>query len=152
MGKMRGDCNSRVTLNKFNGKLAKHFKTYVTAHMPEQTPDDVLIQAGGNDLVTKQSASDIANSVIEAGIVCKNLGASRVFVSSVLPRSDFHLQLKRHDVNQLLECLCEIHNFVFIPNSFMKLSKHINKDGVHLTETGTILLQNTFTKFLNSDV
>ena len=152
MGKMRGDCDARVTLNKFNGKLARHFKTYVTAHMPEQTPDDVLIQAGGNDLTTKQTAFEIANNVIEAGIVCKNLGASRVLISSVLPRSDFHLQLKRHDVNQLLECLCEINNFVYIPNNYMKLSQHIDNDGVHLNDAGTTLLQNTFTKFLNSDV
>ena len=112
----------------------------------------MLIQAGGNDLTTKATASDIANSIIEAGIVCKNMGATKVLISSVLPRMDFHLQLKRHDVNKLLQGLCEIHNFVFIPNDFMKLSKHISTDGTHLNDLGTVLLQNTFTQYLNSNV
>ena len=147
--KLKTNCKSRVTLTKFNGKLAKHFKTYVTAHMPEDSPDVVVIQAGGNDLRTKERPVEIAKSIIEAGIVCKNLGATKVLISSVLPRSDFHLQLKRHDVNQLLQGLCEIHNFIYIPNDFMKLSEHISYDGVHLNESGTVLLQNTFTQYLN---
>ena len=120
--------------------------------MPEDSPDVVLIQAGGNDLRTKDTPIEIAQSIIEAGIECKNLGAMKVLISSVLPRSDFHLQLKRHAVNQLLQGLCEIHNFIFISNDFLKLSKHICYDGVHWNEMGTVLLQNTFMQFLNMNV
>ena len=146
----RNKCNGEVSLHKYNGKKARHFKTYVTAHMPEEKPDSVLIQAGGNDLPTNATVLEIANHIIETGIVCKDMGASRIMISSVLPRRDFHLQLKRQELNKLLESLCEIHNFVFIPNTKMTLSTHISNDGVHLNDVGTQLLQDTFVEYLNA--
>ena len=133
IAKFRRDCQGEVNLHKFHGKKARHFKTYVRAHLPEEKPDVVLIQAGGNDLPTKSTVLEIANDIIEAGIVCKQMGASKVLISSVLPRRDFHLQLKRHDLNNVLKSLCEVNNFTFIPNSKMVLSQHISNDAlVHL--------------------
>ena len=118
--------------------------------MPEEKPDIVLIQAGGNDLPTKSTVLEIANDIIEAGIVCKQMGASKVLISSVLPRRDFHLQLKRHDLNNVLKSLCEVNNFTFIPNSKLVLSHHISNDDVHLSDLGTELLQDTFFSYLNT--
>ena len=125
-------------------------KTYGRAHLPGEKPDVVLIQAGGNDLPTKSTVLQIANDIIEAGIVCKEMGASKVLISSVLPRRDFHLQLKRHELNNVLKSLCEFNNFTFIPNKKMVLSQHISDDDVHLSELGTELLQETFTCYLNA--
>ena len=150
IAKFRRDCKGEVNLHKFHGKKARHFKTYVRAHMPEEKPDVVLIQAGGNDLPTKSTVLQIANDIIEAGIVCKEMGASKVLISSVLPRRDFHLQLKRRELNSVLKSMCEVHNFTFISNERMVLSQHISSDDVHLNELGTELLQNTFVSYLNA--
>ena len=149
IAKFRRDCKGEVNLHKFHGKKARHFKTYVRAHMPEEKPDIVLIQAGGNDLPTKSTVLQIANDIIEAGIVCKEMGASKVLISSVLPRRDFHLQLKRRELNSVLKSMCEVHNFTFISNERMVLSQHISSDDVHLNDLGTELLQNTFVSYLN---
>ena len=150
VAKFRRDCKGEVNLHKFHGKKARHFKTYVRAHLPEEKPDVVLIQAGGNDLPTKSTVLQIANDIIEAGIVCKEMGMSKVLISSVLPRRDFHLQLKRHELNNVLKSLCEFNNFTFIPNKKMVLSQHISDDDVHLSELRTELLQETFTCYLNA--
>ena len=117
--------------------------------MPEDKPDDVVIQAGGNDLPTKATVLEIANNIVEAGIVCRSLGAKRVMVCSVLPRSDFYLQLKRQELNKVLESLCELNNFIYIPNKTLPLSQHICHDGVHLNDSGSKLLQDTFSEYLN---
>ena len=148
----RRPCKSDVNLHKYNGKKARHFKTYVTAHLPEDKPDDVIIQCGGNDLPTKASVREIANEIIETGIVCRTMGVHRVMISSILPRGDFHLQLKRQELNQLLESLCEINKFIFIKNKTMVLSRHLDHDGVHLNDEGTKLLQETFVRCLNANV
>ena len=149
MAQFKSSCKSTVNLHRFNGKRARHFKTYVTAHMPEDKPDDVIIQVGGNDLPTKATVQEIANHIMEAGIVCRQLGAKRIMVSGVLPRSDFHLQLKRQELNKLLQSLCGLHNFIYIPNKTLVLSKHICHDGVHLNDSGSKLLQDTFLEYLN---
>ena len=149
MAQFKRSCKSTVNVHRFNGKRARHFKTYVTAHMPEDKPDDVIIQVGGNDLPSKSTVLEIANNIVEAGIVCRTLGAKRVMVSSVLPRSDFHLQLKRQELNKVLESLCELNNFIYIPNKTLVLSKHICHDGVHLNDSGSKLLQDTFLEYLN---
>ena len=149
MVELRNDSDSEVNLHRYNGKKARHFKTYVTAHIPEEKPDVVIIQCGGNDLPTNSSVMEIAEQIIETGIVCRELGVSTIMISSVLPRSDFYLQLKRQELNKLLESLCEINGFVFIPNKGMALSEHIDFDGVHLNDAGSTLLQNTFVEYLN---
>ena len=116
--------------------------------MEEDRPDICVVLAGGNDLPTTTTVLDIANSVIEAGITCKKYGATQVMISSVLPRSDFFCQLKRHDLNALLKGLCDIHNFIFIDNCNMSISD-LCYDGVHLTKAGSDKLQSNFLWYLN---
>ena len=129
----RGD---RVTVHLFHGKKAHHFKHYIPVHMSEEKPNLCVIIAGGNDLSGKSTPLQIANELIEAGIACKNNGASRVFVGSVLPRADPRLQGKRSELNNILASLCMVHNFEFMDNSNMNLC-HLSFDGVHLSNYGS---------------
>ena len=115
-------------------------------------PDSVVIIAGGNDLDGgKTTPSEIANLVIEAGIVAKLKGASKVFISSVLPRSSFWFQVGRHELNHLLKCQCAANNFIFIDHPNINLREHLNEyDGVHLNKEGSNLLQSNLLDFLNA--
>ena len=74
MSEFRRSCKADVRLHKYNGKHARHFKTYVAAHLPEDKPDNVIIQCRGNDLPTKPSVFEIANQIMDAGIVCGAMG------------------------------------------------------------------------------
>ena len=138
----------RINIHRFHGKKARHFRHYIPVHMEEDRSDICVVLAGGNDLPTKTSVLEIANSIIEAGITCKRYGASQVMISSVLPRGDFFCQLKRHDLNTLLKDLCNIHNFTFINNCNMCVSD-LCYDGVHLTKAGSDKLQSNFLWYLN---
>ena len=111
-------------------------KHYVPVHMAEDHPDSCVIIAGGNDLPEESQPAKIANDLIEAGITCKNHGASKVIIASVLPRSDFHCQIKRVQVNRILRDLCSMHGFKFMDNGNMSLS-HVSHDGVHLNSSGS---------------
>ena len=139
----------RVNLHRFPGKKARHFQHYIPVHMAEDKSDVCVVLAGGNDLPGKTPVSAIANSIIEAGIACKNAGASHVLISSVLPREDFFCQLKRHDLNVLLKDLCVIHNFIFMNSSNMSL-RDLCHDGVHLSQAGSDKLQSNFLTYLNA--
>ena len=144
-----GFSGDRVNLHRFPGKKAQHFQHYIPVHMDEEKSDICVVLAGANDLPGNTPVPKIAKSIIEAGITCKNAGASRVMISSVLPREDFFCQLKRHDLNKLLKDLCGIHNFTFIDNSNMSLHD-ISYDGVHLNLAGSKRLQSNLLWYLNA--
>ena len=135
---------------RFHGGKANDLKEYVKIHMKKDQSDTLVVLGGGNDLPGKESINDIANDLIEAGTNGKNLGATKVCISSVLPRADFHHQLKRHELNKVLKDLCTINGFQFIDNSNIRLDTHILPDGVHLNISGTKLLQSNILMHLNA--
>ena len=138
----------KARIHRFHGKKARHMKHYIPVHMEEDHPDTCVIIAGGNDLPEETSPAKIANELIEAGITCKNRGASKVIIGSVLPRSDFYCQIKRAEVNRILKDLCAIHEFVFMNNGNMSLS-YVSHDGVHLNSRGSELLLFNLLWYLN---
>ena len=138
----------------FKGKKARDITRYMTPHLEEDTPTDVVLIAGGNDLpTTKTSAKtirNIAGYLIKGGIECKNSGVENVFISSILPRRDANFQLNRLELNTVLREECEKHGFVFLENSNVILKHHIDTDDVHLNLQGTRLLQNNVLNALNA--
>ena len=148
--KFREDYNGKVTFHRFHGKKARHIKHYIPTHLSEEQPDIVIIQAGGNDLANNASnLLDIANNIMEIGQICKRYGASKICISSVLPREDFHYQLRRKDLNELLKNLCVVHDYAFMENSNIILSKHICGDGVHLDVRGSSVFSANLLESLN---
>ena len=125
-------------------------------HLDEQRPESVILLAGGNDLwecarrINPTPVREIADHIIEAGKTCKRYNVENIYISSVLPRSSFYLQLKRKELNTILRDLCEENDFIFIDNKNIILSEHISNDGVHLNNVGSDLLANNFLHHLNS--
>lgn len=137
-------------IHKFHGGKIHHIKNYVPIHMDEDKSDNVVVLAGGNDLSGKATIPKIANDIIEAGLASKLKGASKVYIGSVLPRSDFHHQIKRHELNNLLKNLCVVNNFIYLNNDNINLREHLHYDGVHLNSTGSALLQKNLLSHLNA--
>ena len=139
---------------RYHGRKVEKMKNFLPSKLEEEKCDIVIFQGGGNDLsstmkaVKPTSLTNIANHIIGAGHIVARTGA-KVAISSVLPRRDFHLQLKRKELNDILRGLCALHNFVFIENSNIVLSKHILPDGVHLNEAGTSLFSQNLLNCLN---
>ncbi len=144
----------KAIFSKHHGGKVQKLKTSIPAKIEKVKPDIVVFQAGGNDisnitrLVDPITPIGLANSIIEVGKLCAKSGAV-VAISSILPRQDFHHQVYRAEVNILLRGLCKLHNFIFIENSNLILSKHILADGVHFNKDGTNLFSNNLIDFLN---
>ena len=141
---------------RFHGGRVKHFKNYLATHLEEERPSTVVLQAGGNDLPTTRKnptpVSEIANSIIEAGLMCRQYGVSRILISSVLPRAQAYMQGRRRELNDVLRILCEKHRFIFIENNDIILKEHICGDGVHLNDARSTLLARNFLTHLNSHI
>ena len=139
----------RINIHRFHGKKAHHFKHYIPVHMKEDKPDTCVIVAGGNDLPGHKPVREIANDLVDAAITCKNHGASKVIIGSVLPREDFYCQLRRKELNDLLKDLCYIGNFTYMDNWNMSL-QHVSYDGVHLNSRGDKQLLFNLLWYLNA--
>ena len=147
-----------ATFHRFHGGKARHIRNQVETHLHEERPDAVIILAGGNDLPTKKrnptSINGIANQIMDIALMCKKYSVTDICISSVLPREEAYMQLRRKDLNDVLKSLCEIYNFHFINNDIgdgrIILSEHIDSDGVHLNPLGSELLAHKVGTVLNS--
>ena len=114
------------------------------------SPDGIII---GNDLPTPRynpvPVADIANEIIETGLLCRRYGVQHIFISSVLLRRQFYQQQRCRDLNAFLRDLCVVHNFIFIDNANISV-EHLFTDGVHLTDQGSQILCDNYLFYLNS--
>ena len=150
----RGYEGGTAKFRRYHGGKVKNMKEFLPSKLEEEHSDIVVFQGGGNDLastIKKEKPTPvrtIANDIIQSGRIIAATG-SKVVISSVLPRSNFHLQLKRKELNDMLRGLCAANNFIYIDNSNIILSKHILPDGVHLNKEGTDLFSSNLLKCLN---
>ena len=99
---------------------------------------------------------EIANSILDSALLCKQYDVKDVCISSVLPRKESYLkdtESRRKEVNKILQSLCDIHNFTFIDNDVGEekiVYPYHMYDGVHLTDDASILLSRKFGRILNS--
>ena len=152
---------NKATFHKFNGKKIQHIKRYIPVHLDEEKNgvDSVIIVAGGNDItvgkpnLNSRSVSQIANDIIEAGLLCRNEhGVKHIYISSVLPRCFAYYQMQRKVLNNILKDHCELNGFTFIANDNIILKYHIGHDGVHLNKSGASLLCRNLHYYLNREV
>ena len=146
--------SGNAEFRRFHGGKVRHIKDYVPTHL-KNPPDSVIILAGGNDLPTPKEKPvpvlEIANDIIEAGIICEKHGVQEIYISSVLPRKVSYMQRRGNELNDILKSLCYLHNFTFIDN-YNITHEHLLQDGVHLSNFGSDILANNFLDLLNGDV
>ena len=142
-------------MKPFPGANAKELTHYVLPTLMEQSPDIVIIHVGSNNISrTRRNAKvqrniDIVKEIINTGLTCKENGVKKVFISSLLCRSDKEEMDKVNEINDLLKQRCVIENFGFISNETIR-ENHLWKDGIHLIDQGTTILANNFINVLNN--
>ena len=119
--------------------------------MIDDKPDAIVIHVGTNDILNHANHEDIARSIINIGLGCKNNGVNEVFISAVLVKKNPNLTAIVRRVNDMLRDLCEKNGFSFICNDVIT-NNYLWKDGVHLQDMGTHILSNHFLKFLNYSI
>ena len=143
-----------ANFHRFHGGKIKHIKKYARIHLEEERPSSVVIIAGGNDLPTRSTERnnipDIANDIIETGLMCAEYHVSNIFISSVLPRRGAFFQAKRQELNNLLRNLCIEYGFIFLENNNINQKEHIWRDDVHLNNVGSDVLSDNLLYHLNA--
>ena len=100
-----------------------------------------IFERNDNVIVTKASANEISNDIIEVAL-CK-FDNSNVLVSCIVPPSD-KLNAKPIKVNKHLKNECRKRNIYFISNSNINPKYDCNKSVLHLNLKGTNKLAENF--------
>ena len=134
-----------------SGATASHI-CYYSDILFKDKPNAVIIHAGTNDLVGRNSdsnlsADNIACNLIRTGVKARNAGVKHVMISSLLPINDFQANKKAQEVNNHLREHCHAYNFIFIDNS--NLTKEDLQDTVHLSRDGKEVLMDNFAYYVN---
>ena len=135
---------------RYHGGKARNIKEDIAKNLNHGTYDRAVVHIGGNDLQDGYHPSllrKLANNIIETGKICKERGASDVFIAGVTIRKYEYTWDRCKLLNWELRELCLINGFTFIDNSNISLS-HLCDD-VHLNDPGTTVLANNYLNSLN---
>ena len=83
------------------------------------SPDNIILHTGTNDLRTIDTTEEITMGILNLAVTCKT-DTNSVFVSGIVPRSD-KLNEKASKVNSILRHECNVRNICFTDN------KHISQ-------------------------
>ena len=140
-------CNTRF--RPFIGATIKQMENYVKPIIYDDTPDLVILHIGCRDISNRNmSANDIVERIINIGRYCKEENVNDFIISSLISRTQHHLQNKVNAVNGMLMHRCKIYGLGYIVKSNIKV-ECLAQDGLHLNEIGKCCLANNFINFLN---
>ena len=123
-------------------------ETYVMPIIQDDTLDVIILQIRCNDISNKNmSASDIAKGIINTGRYFKE-HVKNVTISSLICRSQKHLQHRVNAVNTMLMNRCKNYGLGYIDNSNIEVG-FLAQDRLHLNEIGKSCLANNFINFIN---
>ena len=115
----------------------------------------MIIHCGTNGITKKNFHSlrpnEFATQIIEVGKLCQLFGVENVAIFSILLKSDDSLNVKIQKVNSYLRDKCEFYSIDFISNENISV-KYLHRDGVHLNDVGSYLLQENFGKYIFSKI
>ena len=110
------DFNSKLNqgtahIHPFRGKRSPEIRKRVQEHIKIKKTDAVVILAGGNDLSSAATPETIADTILNIGVDCNHadIPTEKIRISSILPRDDALLQMKRKMFNDLLREKCKMH-------------------------------------------
>ena len=92
----RNDFNKELRHGKaffrsFCGTNAKQLRHYIIPTLIDDKPDAIVIHVGTNDILNHAKHEDIARSIINIGLDCKNNGFAEVLISTILIKKNPNL-------------------------------------------------------------
>ncbi len=141
-----------VQFSSFPVARMKHMASYVTPRISDEKPETVIVHGGGNDLPVYPADKtiplwDIANQIINAGLVAKKHNVRDILIGGVTTRKGSFLKKRCEALNGILIDLCKKHRFTYIDNSDI-MDEHLYENGVHLNDEGTTVLADNYLKAL----
>ena len=144
-----------VSFKCLSSANTKQLDYYRVTTLVDETPQAVVIHIGSNDITESKikqiNVDDLAQEIIDIGLKCRSDRVRNIAISSILVRSSFRLNQIILKINNILKALCATNGFNFICND--KIGREIVwKDVLHLTNDGTAMLADNFTKYVNINI
>ena len=130
----------------FPGATSKEILHYLDVHLTNSSPDAVILHVGVNDLLEDNSKSKIENleknlrSMVDK---CHNYGVKNVFISGLVYTTRIGLPVLERTHEMIVHHLYYKLGVCYVDNRNIK-RKYLRKDGLHLVESGKVILANTF--------
>ena len=120
----------------------------------EEQPAFVCIHAGTNSLPRpnaqhQPAAEEIAREIINIGVTARSMGVQNVAISAITRRRGMFYEPMRCQVNDMLKHMCTVELFSFVDNDNIGLGD-LYTDGIHLAESGNIILANNLLRVINN--
>ena len=151
MGKFNSCINgANVQLKSFPGCKAMQLDHHTIPILQEQYYDAAGIHVGINDLLnssSKKSVDEICDDINKIALRCRSHNIATIFISSIAYSTKVNLQLIRN-LNGLLYNACMKCGFHFVDNGAVSKCD-LWKDGIHLLETGKVIIANNFINSIN---
>ena len=129
--------NEKAFVLSFSGASSKQTMTCVKTTI-EDKPDFIILHTGTNDLRSNADPEEIANSIIDVAVFCKEYGWE-VIVSAILPQSN-KLNEKGTVVNEKTKELCLVENIYFLEHRKFNPKYHLNGSQLHPTKSVGIIV------------
>ena len=121
--------------------------TYVKPTI-EEKPDFIILRTGTNDLRSNADPEQIANSIVDVAVSCKENG-SEVIVSVILPRR-VKLNEKGTVANENAKKLCLEKNLYLLEHRNFNPKYHLNGSKLHPNKKGSGIFAFNFLQFFNN--
>ena len=80
-----------ISIRTFSGANAKQLCHYIIPTLIDDKPDAIVFHVGTSDILNYANYEDIACSIINIDLDCKNNGVNEVFISSILVKKNHNL-------------------------------------------------------------
>ena len=143
--------SGKAQRKSFPGAKAKELAHYILPTLQEDVPEIAVIHVGINDLLEKGNKDinilKLAEEIIGVGLLCREFNVRDIFISVITYTTKIHIKHIR-DLNKAIKELCKRYNFFFIENDNIRNS-HLWKDGLHLNDSGIVVIADNFISTLN---
>ena len=141
-------------LKSYPRATAKELKHNIRFLIQIDKPDVVVVHGGCNNISPRQNQEnlvelDTAKEIITIGSYCQDKGVNEIIISRLICGKGQYHNSTILKVKDYLQKFCFENRFHFIDNSKIKRD-HLFRDGLHLLESGKVILANNFIYYLNS--
>ena len=132
------------------GVTSKEILHYLDVHLTNFAANAAILHVGVNDLLEDNSQSKIENlgknlrSMVEK---CHSYGIKNVFISGLVYTTRIGLPVLER-THEMIVHLCNKLGTCYVDNRNIR-RKHLWKDGLHLVESGKVILTKTFLSYLS---
>ena len=137
--------NGKTKMVSFPGATTIEILHYLDVHLTNSSPDAVILHVGVNDLLEDNSKSKIENleknlrSMVDK---CHTYGVKNVFILGLVYPTRIGLPVFAR-THEMIVHPCYKLSVCYVDNRNIT-RKHLLKDGLHLIESGKVILANNF--------